>query len=68
MCGHHTPSLTLLEGLVKPLKTLGDNGFLIPTYHNFMVSWFHGVVMCYCRWGLVLWLVLVSLCCGVMTP
>ena len=72
-CGHLAPSLALLEGWVnlswfKPLKTLVDNGFLIPTYHNFMVSWFHETFACYCRWTLVLGLVLVSSCYGVMAP
>jgi hypothetical protein len=63
----------LLEGWVdlawfKPLKTLGNNGFLIPSYLSFMVSWFREIFTCYCRWVLVLGLVLVSWCYGVMTP
>jgi len=67
------PSLALLEGWVnlswfKPLKTLVDNGFLIPSYLSFTMSWFHEIFTCYCRWVLVLGLVLVSWRCGVMTP
>ena len=72
-CGHPASSLALLEGWVdlawfKPLKTLGNNGFLIPSYLSFMVSWFREIFTCYCRWVLVLGLVLVSWCYGVMTP
>ena len=50
------------------VKTLVNNGFLIPSYLSFMVSWFREIFTCYCRWVLVLGLVLVSWCYGVMTP
>ena len=66
------PSLALLEGWVNWLglnvKTLVNNGFLIPEYLNFMMSWFHEIFTGYCRWVLVLGVVLVSLCYGVITP